>query len=219
MKKKYSLVIFDIDGTLADTSRLIFDSFNHVAKKYRSKVFTPQEIMSYFGPPEEVALKNIIGEENFDSVWRDYLDYYREHSDDSTIFPGIKKLLTELKSSGCRLAVFTGKGSHTTEITLSYHGLRDLFDVIVTGSMLKNHKPDPEGVEFALKALGIAAGDAVLVGDSRSDFKAAAAARIHFIAAVYDSLAANRFDNIDCAKVTTVDQLSSLLLSERNGNE
>lgn len=212
MGSKYSLAIFDLDGTLADTSSLIFDSFNFVARKYRNMELTPQQIMSYFGPPEEVALKNIFGDGDFDSLWRDYLDYYKDHSEKSSVFDGIREILVRLKDAGCKLAVFTGKGDHTTELTLSHHDMKSLFDLIVTGSMLKNHKPDPEGVELALKTLRVRPPDAVVVGDSLSDYKAATAAGVNFIAATYDSLARNRFDKIDCAKAASVGELSELLL-------
>ena len=215
MNNKFSLIIFDLDGTLADTSRLIFDSFNFVMRKYKSIEMTPQQIMSYFGPPEEIAIKNILGSDDFDLVWRDYLDYYEMHLDETEVFAGIPELLRNLKELGSHLAIFTGKGDNTTESTLQYHGLRDLFDVVVTGSVVKNHKPNPEGVELALNKIGIKPSMSVLVGDSLSDYRAATSAGIHFIAAIYDNLAKNRFDGMDCVKVNSIQELSALLLPQQ----
>ncbi len=206
------LVIFDLDGTLADTHRLIFDSFNFVMRKYKSIEMTPQQILSYFGPPEEVCLKNMLGTDSFDSVWRDYLDYYETHLNESNVFAGIPQLLKELKEVGKLLGIFTAKGTTTAELTLKYHGLRKLFDIVVTGSLVKNHKPDPEGIQFALNALKVEPSRAVVIGDSPSDYKAAGSAGTHFIAAIYDGLARKRFDGLECVKVNSVKELSDLLL-------
>ncbi len=214
MSNKFSLAIFDLDGTLADTSQLIFDSFNFVMWKYKSMEMTPSQIMSYFGPPEEIAIKNILGSDNFDSIWRDYLGYYEDHLNETEVFAGIPELLRALRKTGSHLAIFTGKGNNTTELTLKHHGIRDLFDVIVTGSIVKNHKPSPEGVELALSTLRVEPAMAVLVGDSLSDYRAATSAGIHFIAAMYDSLAKNRFDDVNCVKANSIRELSALLLPQ-----
>ena len=214
MSNKFSLAIFDLDGTLADTSQLIFDSFNFVMRKYKSIEMAPSQIMSYFGPPEEIAIKNILGSDNFDSIWLDYLGYYEDHLNETEVFAGIPELLRALKKTGSHLAIFTGKGNNTTELTLKHHGIRDLFDVIVTGSIVKNHKPSPEGVELALSTLRVEPSMAVLVGDSLSDYRAATSAGIHFIAAMYDSLAKNRFDDVKCVKANSIRELSALLLPQ-----
>lgn len=215
MPCKFSLVIFDLDGTLADTHQLIFDSFNFIMRKYKSMEMTPQEIMSFFGPTEDVCLRNIIGEERFEEGWCEYLDYYAKHLDETTLFPGIRNIVKDLRSSGAHLAVFTGKGKETTKLTLDFHQVTRFFDLIVTGSGVRNHKPHPEGVELALKELRVKARDAVLVGDSISDFKAAGSAGTSFIAVSYDGLAKHRFDDVDCLKARSVEELSSLLFDKK----
>lgn len=212
---RFSLVIFDLDGTLADTHQLIFDSFNFILRKYKSIEMTPQEIMSYFGPPEEVCIKNMMGTDHFIEAWQDYLEYYEEHLDETLIFDGIAELLNDLKTSGRFLGVFTGKGKETAESTLRFHGILNLFDIVVTGSGVKNHKPHPEGVKLALSRLKVEAQNAVVVGDSMADYKAAASAGTCFIAAMYDTFPKKHFDNLDCIKVKSVKELSDLLLPER----
>ncbi len=214
----YSLVLFDLDGTLTDSHKLIFDSFNHVLRKYRSIEMTPEQILSYFGPTEEVCIKKMFGEEDFDAVWDDFLDYYRIHLDECTVFAGLKELLAELKSSGRLIGVFTAKGTSTTDLTLEYHGLKNLFDIVVTGSLVKNHKPDPEGVELALSRLNVLPENAVVVGDSPSDYKAAASAGTDFIAVLYGHSSTARFEDVKCKKAASVSELSAFLLSEGNGS-
>ena len=215
--QEYSLALFDLDGTLADTHQLIFDSFNFILRKYRSIEMTPREILSYFGPPEEVCIVNMIGPAKFDSVWEDFIGYYSSHLSETTVFGGVKELLSELKSAGKLIGVFTAKGSRTAELTLEYHGLKPHFDIIVTGSHVKNHKPNPEGIDVALRTLGVNASDTIVIGDSPSDYKAAAAAGTGFVAVTYDTVSRNRFDAIECVKAASVDELHRLLFREGDG--
>lgn len=211
---KISLVVFDLDGTLADTHKLIFDSFNFIMRKYKGIEMEPAEIMSYFGPPEEVCIKNIIGPEKFLDALRDYLNYYEMHLGETIVFPGIPELLRDLKSSKMLLSIFTGKGKETTESTLKYHGIRSYFDFVVTGSGVRNHKPHPEGVQLALSKLKVAAAETVMVGDSMSDYKAAEASGVNFIAVTYDAVTRNRLDGVDCSRAGSVEELSKLLSSD-----
>lgn len=215
---KYSLLLFDLDGTLADTHQLIFDSFNHILRKYKSMEMTPKEILSYFGPPEEVCIKNMLDPDDFDAVWTDFLEYYSAHLNESRVFEGVQELLEKVKSHGKLLGVFTAKGKKTAELTLGYHNIMKLFDIIVTGSAVKNHKPDPEGIVIALTKLGVAAARTLVIGDSPSDYKASVAARSNFIAVTYDSISKNRFDGIECIKAASVGDLASLLLAEESRN-
>ncbi len=208
---KYLLVLFDLDGTLADTHQLIFDSFNHILRKYKSIELTPRQILSYFGPPEEVCIENMLHPDDFEMVWNDFITYYSAHLGESRVFGGVVELLNVLKSSGKLVGVLTAKGTRTADLTLEYHGLKDLFDIIVTGSSVRNHKPDPEGILIALRELGVAASETLLVGDSPSDYKAAAASGSDFIAVTYDNISGDRFDRIECLKAASVEDLASIL--------
>ena len=214
IKTGISLVIFDLDGTLADTHQLIFDSFNFIMRKYKSIELTPQEIMSYFGPPEDVCIRNMMGNDNFASAWSDYLHYYEKHLEETMIFPGIKELLNNLKASEILLGIFTGKGKETTESTLEFHGILNLFDMVMTGSNVKNHKPHPEGVELMLKKLKVAPSDTLVVGDSMADYKVAYSSGTDFIAAMYDPFLRSHFDGLDCKRAKSVQELSRLLQPE-----
>ncbi len=60
--RKFDGIIFDIDGTLTSTNELIFAAFNHIAKKYLDKTFSDEEIISFFGPTEDVIIKQWCGD-------------------------------------------------------------------------------------------------------------------------------------------------------------
>ena len=80
MKSRFKGIIFDVDGTLTFTNQLIFNSFNHITKKYLGKSFSDEEIISLFGPTEDVILKEICKDE-YINARKDYYKYYRDNHD------------------------------------------------------------------------------------------------------------------------------------------
>lgn len=185
-----SCVIFDLDGTLTQTNELIFASFNHVAERYAGRKFSPQEITEMFGPPEEVAVERLVGGDRTEEAMASMLDFYREHHDElAWIHPGVEALLDYLKSSDVRLALFTGKGRFTTEITLMEFDLRRYFDLVVTGNDVVSHKPSAEGIRKILHAFNVKPEHALMIGDSINDIRAAREAGVLIASVVYDSYA------------------------------
>lgn len=188
--EKLSCVIFDLDGTLTQTSQLIFAAFNHVAQQYVSKTYSPQEITAMFGPPEEAAVESMVGQVHAREAMSSLLEYYGDHHGEfARIHPGVEEMLEYLKSHNVRLGLFTGKGHFTTEITLAEFGLKRYFDVIVTGNDVVSHKPSAEGIRKILRALNLKQECAVFVGDSINDIRAAREAGVLIASVVYDSFA------------------------------
>lgn len=106
--RKFEGIIFDIDGTLTSTNELIFASFRHVAFKHLDKKLTNEEIISLFGPPEDVILKEWF-KENLNEVIDDYYNFYEDEHRLADIYPGIREILKIVKSKNIPLGIFTGK--------------------------------------------------------------------------------------------------------------
>ena len=96
----------------------------------------------------------------------------------STVYPGVVEVLENLSSRGYFLGVVTNKPRQFAELLLARLNLSDHFDVLVAGDDLPSMKPHPAMLVYACKALGILPGQAVFVGDSRTDVAAARAARM-----------------------------------------
>lgn len=185
---KLKCIIFDMDGTLTKTNQLIFDSFNHIAAKYEGRSYTDEEITAMFGPPEEGALAEIVGEEKLEGAMQEYLKYYRAHHKDlAQLYPGILDVLKYLKRRGVHLAVFTGKGIRTTTITMQLFGLMPYFEFVVTGNDVENYKPSAEGILKIMKHFSVRKDEVLMVGDSVGDVKASLEAGIRIAAVLWDS--------------------------------
>lgn len=188
--KKYSGIIFDLDGTLTKTNQLIYDSFNHVAEKYIHKRLTPNEIVALFGPPEKEAVEQMIGSTHIESAMTDYYEFYHaEHPHRATLFPGIKEILGFLQSKGVKIALFTGKGRRTTDITLEQFGITSYFHVTITGDDVDAFKPSGDGIRKILKHFFLQPSDVLMVGDAVADFKASRETGVDIASVVWDSYA------------------------------
>ncbi|MEK6570618.1 MAG: HAD-IA family hydrolase [Bacteroidota bacterium] len=188
--KRLSCVVFDIDGTLTETNELIFAAFNYVAEKYLGKRLTPEEITAMFGPTEEVAIERLIGKERHSIAMADFFEFYKSNFRSmAKLHPGMDDVLRFLKQKKLLLAVFTGKGSHSTEITLEQLGIRQYFDMVVTGHDVSEHKPSSEGIQKVLERYSLDPEEVLMIGDAVADVKAAREAGIFIAAVVWDSYA------------------------------
>jgi pyrophosphatase PpaX len=186
--KHLQCIVFDMDGTLTQTNQLIYDSFNYIAEKYTGKTYTIPEIHAMFGPPEEEALLEIVRPEQIDAVMKDYLVYYRTHHHQlAHLFPGIDQILRYSKECKKTLALFTGKGTHTTTITLQEFHIEKYFDYVVTGNDVVYRKPSSEGLRKIMEHFELQPHEVLMVGDAVSDVKAAHEAGVKIAAVVWDS--------------------------------
>ncbi|NWG29775.1 MAG: HAD-IA family hydrolase [Ignavibacteriaceae bacterium] len=186
MKKLFDGFIFDIDGTLTSTNQLIFNSFNFIAKKYLGRTFTDEEIISLFGPTEDVILKEWCGD-RYEEARKDYYGYYSDHHGIAGLYVGIKEILHHLKSKVYPIGIFTGKGRDASMITLQKLGIDHYFDLIVTGDDVINHKPSAEGILKFVNHFKLNPERVLMIGDSVSDVKASREAGIKIASVLWDS--------------------------------
>ncbi|MFN3693835.1 MAG: HAD family hydrolase, partial [Ignavibacterium sp.] len=117
------------------------------------------------------------------------------------------------------LGIFTGKGRTSSLITLNFLGIRDLFEMIVTGDDVKNHKPSPEGIIKFIQTFNLKPEEVLMIGDAPSDIKAAKEAGVHIASVVWDSYSADEVRKLNKENVfETVEQLRNYIFSKGNGN-
>ncbi|MGD1006664.1 MAG: HAD family hydrolase [Ignavibacteriaceae bacterium] len=194
--RNFDGIIFDVDGTLTSTNDLIFKSFRYISNKYLNKSITNEEIMKLFGPPENVIIKEWTGD-NYDTARKDYYDYYTRNHHLANLFPGIKKILTYIKSKNILLAIFTGKGREAATITLQKLEVYDYFDLIITGDDVKEHKPSAEGINNFIKKFNLDKARVLMIGDASPDFKAARSAGVKIASVLWDQYVKEEVKSLD----------------------
>lgn len=166
---KVKAVIFDLDGTIADTLPLCIAAFKKSIEPLLGKKVSEAEIVATFGPSEEGTIRKLIPLHEEEGV-KAYLEHYRQlHYTCPEPFPGIKDLLKVLKDKGVCLAMVTGKGLHSARVSLQQFGLEACFDVLETGSPEGPNKVS--GIRSVLERLHIKATDSLYVGDAPSDVR------------------------------------------------
>ncbi len=175
-------VIFDFDGTLADTLPVCFHSFQAVFKEFDDLDLSPDEIKAMFGPTETGVIKKNLRNGQHDQAIELYYDQYSEkHRELVLENDEIKQLLLLLKREGYKIGIVTGKAKRSLLISLEQLNMENLFDVMIAGDDVEKPKPHPEGINKALTELGVKNSEAVFVGDSDADILAGKRANVHTI--------------------------------------
>lgn len=175
-------IIFDFDGTLADTLPLCFYAFQAVFKEFDNLDVTLEEIKAMFGPSETEIISKNLRNSNYNKAIELYYEQYKEkHQEFVQDNEEINELLMLIKREGYKLGIVTGKARRSLLISLECLDMMDLFDVIVTGDDVEIPKPHPEGINKALAQLNIHNSEAAFLGDSEADILAGKQSSVHTI--------------------------------------
>jgi len=162
-------VIFDLDGTLGNTFPVIFPSYRAALANFTTRQFADEDIMALFGPSEEGVLQRLIPE-RWQEALQLYESIYRELSPKATQhFDGIKEVLEMLKKRGIALAVVTGKGINTAQLSLKELGLDSYFDAVEGGAPQGVIKP--ACMRKIIQQWGFHPSQVAYVGDAPSDMR------------------------------------------------
>lgn len=175
-------ILFDLDGTLADTVALIAE---HVAAALvRNGIeCAPRDVYPLIGQPIEVAMQqlHLFGDDlpRMGRVIEEYraaLSVAVNEAGEGLVLPGVPAMLRALREAGYRIGVVTAKGTNSAEHLLRITSLDELIDTLVTTDDVTYGKPAPDSALLGLERLGAAASGTWYVGDAASDMIMALAA-------------------------------------------
>jgi phosphatidylglycerol---prolipoprotein diacylglyceryl transferase len=181
-KKSKPIILFDLDGTVADTRSSIIAAFDRVFTERLPQVdLNSIDRDAWIGPPLAVTFGQYTDE--VEPLVELYIKYNQELQP-SLIKPitNIPTVLASLKQDGYRLGIVSSKRHQGIEYSLGLCQLQDYFDVIVGVDDVKAHKPHPEGILKACELLKEGHDSVIYVGDSVEDIKAAQAAGVYSVA-------------------------------------
>jgi len=173
---RWSSVLFDLDGTLANTIDVIIYSYQHAIREVLGQEVSDAEAKSWIGR----TLPDIFNElspQHAGELERIYRSFNEAHlAEYVTGYLGIPELLADLVAAGVKVGVATSRRRSSSLLVLPLAGLPD--DLLLASTMddTDRHKPDPAPLLHGLQAMEAAAADSVYVGDSVFDLQAAAAA-------------------------------------------
>lgn len=176
-------IMFDLDGTLVDTAGEIAEAVNRTLAEADLPGLPADQVRNWIGKGTAWLFGNALAVTSdgrngpksplFEQYYPRFIQNYTAvNGKYSAPYPGAQAVLKALHDAGCRLGVVTNKERSLTLQLLECHAFTPLFGVLVAGGDTPQGKPSPMPLQLALERAGMAARDALFVGDSSNDVQA-----------------------------------------------
>ncbi|MEL6103740.1 MAG: HAD hydrolase-like protein [Pseudomonadota bacterium] len=218
-------LVFDLDGTLVETAPDLLAALNHVLAIENQPPVVLRDVRPMIGHGAKAMIREGLSrranrldpgamDHTVEWLWPHFMAYYTAHiADHSHPFPGVIAQLQLAKRAGATLAVCTNKTQILADCVLSALGMSDHFAAIVGADVVPSRKPDGDHIVRTIKAAGGDPRRAVMIGDSRTDERAALDAGLPFVFVTFGYEIAPVSDITADAVIAHYDALSSALAS------
>ena len=188
------MILIDVDGTLVDSVPDLAFCVDAMMERLGRPPHGEAAVRNWVGNGvERLVCRALVGqldgepdEADVERALPIFLDLYAENtSGRSLLYPGVREGIDYLKAAGYPLGCVTNKAGQFTEPLLRDLGVREDFSIVVSGDTLPRKKPDPLPLLHAAEYFGVRPVDALMVGDSVSDVKAARAAGFGIVCMSY----------------------------------
>ena len=191
----FAAILFDLDGTILDTTPLILSSLRYATGTTLGRVPEDSLLLANFGRPLEDSLRALapeLDEVRFQNFLQCYLDHnWEAHDRLVALVPGVEGVLRELSAAGVPLAVVTSKRRDLALRGLDHFGLGGFFKTVVAREDTQIHKPDPEPVREGIRRLGADASRSLYIGDSPFDMRSGRGAGCHAWGIIHNTFSAS----------------------------
>jgi phosphoglycolate phosphatase len=180
VKLRVELMMFDLDGTLADTGLDIANAVNHMRRRLDLGALDNPAIYARVGRGVDYLIRAVLPpdfQDKFQDSRRLFLDYYERHLLDNTrLYPHVGEMLEHFRDK--KKVVISNKLRAPTLLILEGLGIAGRFDLILGGDSTIQRKPDPEPLNQALARFAVRPERALMVGDDAGDILAGKAAAV-----------------------------------------
>lgn len=178
-------VLFDLDGTLIDSHRLIIASFRHACRQVLGHDVTDESAQVRWGQPLAVRFA-VVAPDRVPALLDAYTEYCDRHERTlASVFPGVPELLAALTGRACAIGVVTSKRGRAAAQALRVLGLAKWITAVVGAEDAPAPKPAPDPIREAMRRLQAIPESALMVGDAPFDIQAARAAGVRSAAALW----------------------------------
>ena len=176
--------VFDVDGTLLDTSEFIYSAFEHILHKFGYDVPDRPILITKTGKRLEIDYEVLTGVKDTSELCREHRAFQNKHQDLVTLFPHIKETLVKLKERGIKLSAATTRSKITSATSLQQTGIFEDFDLIIYAENSRP-KPDPDCVLQSLAYFKVLPTECFMIGDRDSDIQAGKNAGVQTVGVTY----------------------------------
>lgn len=174
--------MFDLDGTLVDTTNLIRQSFRHASREVLGEQLPDEVLMANVGQPLDKQME-ILDSDRAQELYEVYRKFnHARHDEFIREYDGIKQLLDTLTERGVKMGIVTSKSRLTVDMALQCIPIEHYFEALITTDDTEYHKPHPQPLQLAMSKLDVTPDESVYIGDSPFDIEAGQAAGIATVA-------------------------------------
>ncbi|MBO0439963.1 HAD family hydrolase [Candidatus Enterococcus ikei] len=170
---QYKTILFDLDGTITDSSEGIINSVTYALEKMNLTLPTKNELYSFIGPPLNDSFKQLynLDEKSTEQAVSYYREYYQvKGMYQNHVYEGILELLLTLKKADCRLYIATSKPEIYAKKILEHFHLSDYFNGIYGASLDGSRSKKGDVIRYALKEAKISSlNETIMIGDRSHD--------------------------------------------------
>ena len=185
---KFSVVLFDLDGTIVDSGWMILESFRHATRTVLGRKIPDEELMARVGSGHLVEQMADFDAGKAEELANAYREFYRPLHSELEAFPGMLELLEQLHGEGRKLGIVSAKRGDIVQLALDALGFGHVMDVVVGSDEAPRGKPHPDQILVALERLAVEPDDTAYVGDAPFDIAAAKAAGVHAIGVTWGGI-------------------------------
>ncbi len=189
----FQCIIFDVDGTLIDTEAAVKKSLQKVLAEETGNLYSLADLDFVLGIPGHVALEK-LGIKDILEVNIRWNEYMADYKSTVAVFDGIEEILQQLKGKQIITGIATSKTHAELHDDFLPFGLMKYLDFYVCADDTTLHKPNPDPILKFLEISGTEAKQAIYIGDSIYDYKAAIAANVKFALAMWGAKNPEKFD-------------------------
>jgi phosphoglycolate phosphatase len=183
-------IVYDLDGTLADTAEDLLATLNHLLAREGLAPLPVESAGSLLGAGARALIKRgfaaagrSLDPQEIEALFADYLTHYSAHIAVHTqLYPGVDKALAKFARAGWRQAICTNKTEGLAKLLIAKLGIAERFAFICGQDTFGVAKPDPKPLLETIAASGGSSERAIMVGDSETDIRTARAAGVPVIA-------------------------------------
>ena len=203
------VILFDLDGTLIDSTEAILESFDIAFRAFNKETPNENEIKKLIGLPLDIMFER-LGISR-DKVW-DFVDEYKKHyrkisTQKTKLLPFAKEAVIEA-SQFARLGIVTTKTARYSKELMEHFGLMDYFEVLIGRENVENPKPHPEPILRAIHAMNAKKEATFMIGDTCLDMVSSKEAGVFGVGVIGDYTPQNEL--IKCADIVKKNALEAV---------
>ena len=217
------LILFDFDGTVADTAPGVLGCTREALAAMRYPVPEEATLRLFLGPPINWAMRELahVKEEDVEQAVEEFRSRYRAGGMfDCTVFPGVKELLSELREAGHTVAIVSAKPEPFVKQITERLGIRDLFDTIAGAPMDERLADKANNIRRAMEATGFSGRpeEVVMVGDRKYDIEGAKTCGVRSVGVLYGYGSREELETAGAdVLAATAEEIKDLLSGRKDG--